>query len=131
MGIVTILAAAAASWLLGALWYAVLATPWMAAAGILADNQGRPENFAQPHPYIVSLVAAALVAAMMRYMFNLAGIEQIEDGLMAGLGLGLFVAVPWIATNYAFANRSILLTLIDGGYAASGCAIMGLVLTLV
>ena len=70
------------------------------------------------------------MAGMMRHVFALGGVTEISKGLLSGLGIGLFLATPWIATNYAFAGRPMKLTLIDGGYATIGCAIMGLVLTL-
>lgn len=44
---------------------------------------------------------------------------------MTGAGLGLFVAVPWIATNYGFAGQPQSLMLIDGACATVGCTIIG------
>ncbi|MEO1399573.1 MAG: hypothetical protein AAFU56_11995 [Pseudomonadota bacterium] len=44
--------------------------------------------------------------------------------------MGLFMSVPWLATNYGFAGRPFRLTLIDGAYAAIGSAVIGTVLTL-
>jgi hypothetical protein len=69
-----------------------------------------------------------IVAGMMRHIFSLSGIDTFGGGLMGGFGLGLFIATPWIATNYGFAGRPKELTLIDGGYATIGCTIMGIVL---
>ena len=34
MGLLSVLAAAAASWVFGAIWYMTLSKPWIAAAGI-------------------------------------------------------------------------------------------------
>ena len=132
MQFLSVLAAAAASYGFGAVWYMVLAKPWMAAAGVreedIKDADGKMKG--GPAPFITALVAAVLVAGMMRHIFSLAGITGVDKGLVSGLGLGLFIATPWIATNYGFAMRPRALTLIDGGYATIGCSIMGLVLTL-
>ena len=49
---------------------------------------------------------------------------------MSGLGVGLFFISPWIMINNGYAGRPFRLTLIDGGYATFGCAIIGLVLML-
>ena len=38
--------AAVAAWMLGALWYSLLAKPWMAAAGVA--NAGMQENMSSP-----------------------------------------------------------------------------------
>lgn len=128
MGFLSVIAAAAASYGFGAVWYMKLAGPWMAAAGVEADASGRPANRGNPLPYVIAFACALLVAGMMRHIFALAGIDGMVSGLVAGLGVGLFLASPWIATNYAFAGRPMTLTLIDGGYATLGCMLMGLVL---
>ncbi|HHI70974.1 MAG TPA: DUF1761 domain-containing protein, partial [Rhodobacteraceae bacterium] len=80
--------------------------------------------------YIIAFLSAVVVAGMMRHIFNLSGIVTIDKGMISGLGLGLFIATPWIVTNYAFSMRPRALTLIDGGFATIGCTIIGLVLSL-
>ena len=130
MEILSILVAAVASYAFGAVWYMALARPWMAAAGIEADANGHPANAAGAMPYVTAFLCAVLVAGMMRHAFSLSGIDTAGKGLMAGLGIGLFLAAPWLVTNYSFAGRPRALMLIDGGYATIGCTLMGLVLTL-
>lgn len=128
--IIAILGAAAASWLFGAVWYGVFAKPWMLAADVAVGHNGRPVNANKPLPYIISLVSAVIVAGMMRHIFVLSGIDTPFSGFVSGLGLGLFIASPWIVTNYGFVGRPFALTVIDGGYASFGSAIMGLILAL-
>lgn len=130
MELLSILAASVASYVFGALWYMSLAKPWMAASGVAVGDDGHPRNRKDPTPFIVSFVCTVIVAGMMRHMFSLAGIDSIDKGLIAGLGIGLFLTTPWIATNYTFAGRPKALIVIDGGYATIGCTIIGLVLTL-
>jgi len=130
MELISVIAAALASYAFGAIWYMALAKPWMAASGIETGPDGRPKNASSPVPYIVAAFCALVVAGMMRHIFALASIDSPGKGLIAGLGLGLFIATPWIATNYTFSGRTRALLLIDGGYATIGCTIMGLVLTL-
>ncbi|TKZ17099.1 DUF1761 domain-containing protein [Shimia litoralis] len=128
MSFLGVIAAGLSSYILGAIWYMALAGPWMKAAGIVPTSEGRPPN-SGPTPYIVAFVGAVLVAGMMRHIFVLSGIEGVAQGLTAGLGLGLFMVTPWIATNYFFADRSRTLLLIDAGYSTLGCTVMGVVLT--
>ena len=130
MEIINVLVAAAASYAFGAVWYMALAKPWVQAAGLETDENGRPANSGDTTPFIVSGVASIVVAGMMRHMFSLSGIDTPAKGIVAGLGIGVFLVVPWLATNYTFAGRSRRLVMIDGGYAVGGCTIMGLVLTL-
>ncbi|MBO9473251.1 DUF1761 domain-containing protein [Shimia sp. R10_1] len=130
MGFVAVIAATVASYVFGSVWYMVLAKPWMAAAEVKLGANGRPANASKPTPYIAAFVCTFVVAGMMRHVFALSGITDIGAGLMSGLGIGLFLATPWIVTNYGFAGRPPVLMLIDGGYATIGCMIIGLVLTL-
>jgi len=127
MGFLSVIIAAIASYAFGAVWYMVLAKPWMVAAGLRENEINRKD----PKPYIISFVSALIVAGMMRHIFFISGIDTIVTGLMGGFGLGIFIVSPWIVTNYAFGMRSRTLTLIDCGYATIGCTIMGLVLVLV
>jgi hypothetical protein len=129
MGILSVLVAAAAAWLFGAGWYILLSRPWMEAAGIDCDEMGRPKG-SSPLPFVLSAIAMIVVAGMMRHIFGMSGIGTLGAGLVAGLGIGLFFISPWIMINNAYAMRPFRLTLIDGGYATFGCAIIGLVLTL-
>ncbi len=130
MEYLSVFAAALASYVFGSVWYMTLAKPWMKAAEIDVDESGRPTNSSDPLPYITAFICAVVVAGMMRHVFALSAIDSVSKGVVGGLGIGLFLAAPWIVTNYSFAGRSRTLMLIDGGYAALGCAVMGLVLTL-
>jgi hypothetical protein len=130
MGIVSVIVAAAASWFFGAAWYMALAKPWMAAAGIEQDENGKPVGGNDPTPYILSAVAMILVAGMMRHIFASSGVTTLGAGLVSGLGIGLFFISPWIMINNAYGGRPFKLTLIDGGYATFGCALIGAVLAL-
>lgn len=130
MGMFSVLVAGLAAWIFGAIWYGVLAGAWVQASGVAVDEQGKPANQKNPIPYIASVVAAVLVAGMMRHTFALSGIDTVPKGFLAGLGAGLFLATPWLVTCYGFAGRPIKLMVIDGGYATIGSAVIGVVLML-
>lgn len=130
MEYLSVLVAGIAAYAFGAVWYMALSKPWMEAAGVEAGEDGRPKNDAGAKTYIMALIGAIVVAGMMRHVFVLAGIDTADKGLVSGFGLGLFIVLPWIATNYGFAGRPGKLVLIDGAYAVIGCTIIGLILTL-
>lgn len=129
MELVSVLAAGAGSWVFGALWYMALSKPWVAAAKIEVDENGRPVGDSAL-PYIMSAIAMIVVAGMMRHMFQMAGIDGFSKGITSGAGVGLFFISPWIMINNAYGGRPFKLTLIDGGYAVIGSAIIGAILTL-
>ena len=66
MGYFAVIAAAIATFAVGAGYYMALAKPWMEASGIEADVDGRPTGDASPLPYIVSFVMIILVLAWVR-----------------------------------------------------------------
>ncbi|MEL6618491.1 MAG: DUF1761 domain-containing protein [Pseudomonadota bacterium] len=130
MGYLAVVVAGVAAFMFGAVWYSVFAKPWMAASGVVVNEAGKPANQTDPIPYVISIVSAILVAGMMRHVFVLSGIDTVGEGFVSGLGIGLFLAAPWLATNYGFAGRPFRLTVIDSGYATFGSAVIGTVLTL-
>ena len=132
MELLNTLAAAAAAYVFGAIWYMSLSKPWMAAAGIkesdLKDENGKSKS--GPMPFIIAFLSALVVAFMMQHLFALVGVVQVIDGLLLGLGIGLFIAAPWTVTHYSFGMKPRNLVFIDVGYSSIGCAVIGLVLTL-
>ncbi|MGV6810787.1 MAG: DUF1761 domain-containing protein [Brevirhabdus sp.] len=129
MEYINVIAAAAASWVFGAIWYMSLAKPWVEASGIEVDENGKPKD-QSALPFVLSAIAMVVVAGMMRHAFATAGIDKVDEGLVSGLGVGLFFISPWIMINNAYGGRPFKLTVIDGGYATFGCALIGAVLTL-
>ena len=130
MEIVNVLAAAVGSWLFGAVWNMALAKHWVEATGVAVGEDGKPENSSNPTPYILSAIAMIVVAGMMRHIFGMAEIDTMAKGITAGLGIGLFFISPWIMINNAYGGRPFKLTIIDGGYATFGCAVIGWILTM-
>jgi predicted DNA repair protein MutK len=129
MEIISVIAAAVAGFAFGAAWYMALSKQWVAASGIEVDENGQPANQSKT-PFILAGIAMLLVAGMMRHTFAMSGIDTLAAGLVGGLGVGLFFISPWIMINNAYGDRPFNLTLIDGGYATFGCAVMGAVLGL-
>jgi len=130
MGYLAVAVAALGGFAFGALWYGLLAKPWMAASGVKLGADGRPANGSSPMPYAISLLAMILVSGMMRHVFAQAQIHTFGEGLVSGLGVGAFFISPWIALNNGYTMRPVMLTAIDSGYAIIGCGIIGAILTL-
>lgn len=129
MDFVSVLVGAVAAFAAGAAYYMILAKPWMEAAAIEVDDEGKPVNDG-PVPYIVSFVMIILVAGMMRHTFALSGIDTVGKGIMSGFGIGAFFIAPWIFINTGYSNRPWKLAVIDSGYAIIAATVIGLVLTL-
>ena len=130
MEIVNVLAAALGAFAFGAVWYMSMAKPWIAAAGVPVDANGKPQGNGNVMPFVIGLTAMVIVAGMMRHIFQSAGIVTPGEGVVSGLGIGAFLITPWVAMNYGFAMRKPALSVIDGVNSVVGCGIMGLILTL-
>jgi hypothetical protein len=136
MEMISILAAAAASFAYGAAHYTILSKTWARVAGLKLDGEGKPtgEEFVGKNPatpFILGFLAMILVAGMMRHIFAMAQIVEIGKSVISGAGIGAFFIAPWTMMNNAYPGRPFLLTVIDGAYAIIGCGIIGLVLALI
>ncbi|MGR3484243.1 MAG: DUF1761 domain-containing protein [Paracoccaceae bacterium] len=127
---ISIMLAALACFAAGAVWYGTLSDPWMRASGVALGADGRPANARDPRPYLISLAASVVVAAMLSQLLDRMGVEGALPGLAHGAAAGAFLIAPWIALNNGYAGRPAMLSAIDGGYAVAGCAAAGFVLGL-
>lgn len=127
MEIVAVLLAGAAGFATGAVWYMVLGPKWLIAVGKTEEEVKADRN---PLPFIVAAIGNVVVAGMMRHVLHSSEVSGITAGAVSGLGVGLFLAAPWILTNYAFAGRPRTLWWIDTGHAILACTSIGLVLGL-
>lgn len=127
MGLTSVIAAAVAAWVFGAVWYMLFSGRWLEAQG-LADGEIDRRN---PVPHVLAFLCLLLVAGMLRHVLVMAGISGAGGALVTGFGLGAFVALPWLAMGVLYAGRSPALIWIDGLYPVIGMALMGLVMALV
>lgn len=120
-----VLAAAVSAFLLGGIWYGPLfKNAWCREAGV-------DLNAAHGHParvfgsaFVLALVAAIAFAVLL----------GPDPSLHLGLHHGALVGGAFVATsfgiNYVFAQRSLKLWLIDGGYHLLQFLLYGLILGL-
>ena len=120
-----VLAAAASAFILGGLWYGPLfKQAWCREAGVDASSSPRHPVRAFAVAFLASLIAAAAFAWMIGPAPGLR--NAVQEGFLTGLAL---VAMSF-GINYAFAQRSLKLWLIDGGYHTLQFTLYGLVIGL-
>jgi len=121
-----VVAAAVSAFLLGGLWYGPLfKQAWCREAGI------DPDSAPKQHPARIFAIAfACSLAAAFVFAWFLGPQPELGKALHAGVMIG----GAWVATsfgiNYAFAQRSFKLWLIDAGYHLLQFTLYGLVLGL-
>jgi len=127
-------AVAAATFMVGGLWYAppVFGRAWAREAGVLAPGEEpRPGARKGKHPgavfgfaYLFAFLGAWTVACL------LGPHPTVAEGVRVGAAVGLGVAATSFGINYQFAARSWGLLGIDAGYHALQFTLTGLVLGL-
>jgi Protein of unknown function (DUF1761) len=127
MEYLAVILATVAAYAFAAIWYTVMSKPWMAAAGVPMDANGKPTGNGGAMPFVIGFIAQLLVAGMMRHIFAQAHLNTVPLGIMGGFGIGAFLITPWVAMNYGFAGRPWKLTLLDGVNSVVGCTLMGIV----
>ena len=116
------LAAAAATFVIGGLWYSVLfAKPWQKAAGVSDEalTSGAARIFIGSA--LLALVMAVSLAAFI-------GSGGAVFGLLAGLAAGLTWVAAAFGVNYLFERRPLRLWLINGGYNVIVFGVMGVII---
>ena len=118
-----VLAAAVSAFLLGGLWYGPLfKKAWCREAGMDPDS-------APGHPARIFAVAfgCSLLAATV-FAASLPPTADAALGMGAGFVVGLFFVSMSFGINYAFAQRSLKLWMIDSGYHILQFTLYGLIL---
>lgn len=111
----------------GAFWYIYMSKPWLVAAGIPMDANGKPTGNGGAMPFVIGFAATLLVAGVMRHIFVQSHLGTVALGAMGGLGIGVFLITPWVMMNYSFSGRPFKLTLIDGTNSVVGCTLMDII----
>ena len=127
MGFWSVLIAAAVAFGVASAWYTTLAKRWVAATG---RSEAELRAVGKALPMTIALVSYLLVAGTLRHILASSDVSGLFAGLVSGLGVGLFIAAPFILTNYAFARQPRALWWIDAGHAVLACTAMGAVLGL-
>ncbi|MGP1353048.1 MAG: DUF1761 domain-containing protein [Parasphingopyxis sp.] len=120
-----IIAAAAAGFVVGGIWYGpVMGKKWMGAVGLTEEDvQSGNMGLIYGTTFVLSLVASTTLAHLLTY-FPDAGLSTV---LLIAVGVAAGFIVPAIGTNYLFSQKSRTLFLIDATYWLLFYAAMGLV----
>jgi hypothetical protein len=124
-----IVAAAAASFVFGGVWYSVLAKPWMAAVG---KSEAEIRQTGMITPMIVTVICQLVMAWVLAGVIGHLGPGQVTlwNGLISGAFCWLGFVVTSLVVNHAFQGSKRMLTVIDGGHWLGVLLIQGAVIGL-
>ena len=129
--ILIILLAAAAYWLLGALWYSMI-------TGNVWSNELTKHGVTLPEPtrqqlvrklflsFILNVIIAFGVAVILWFI----GSAGMDEGIILGLIIGLSFSAATIGLTYSWENRSFKLFLVDAGYHVIGITLCAVILSM-
>ena len=124
-----ILLAAVVAWLGGAVYYTVLAKPWIAAQGKTVEQHKAELNaktgIAKFSPFILAFLAELVMAWVLAGMAGHLGAVTIRSAVISGLFVWAGFSVSTMLVNNAFAGRRTMLTLIDAGHWLLVVVLMG------
>jgi hypothetical protein len=123
---IAVMIAALAGFGLGAVWYMVLAKPWMHAVG--KTEADRPQGSAQVVLFAIAIVALFIMALMLAGVMGHLGDITIRGGVISGFFVWLGFVITTMGVNHAFSGAKPMLTLIDGGYWLAVLLIQGAVI---
>jgi uncharacterized protein DUF1761 len=121
MNTLAVLIAGVAGWLLGAVYYGLLAKPWVAAHGKTVEafkteveaRKGTPSSYA---PYLLAFVAGVIMAWVLAGLIGHLGAVTVRNGVISAAFAWLGFVLTTLAVNNAFGMRKIMLTVIDSGH---------------
>jgi hypothetical protein len=113
MNWLAILIATVAGFAFGAAYYMSLSKPWLAAIG-RTKEQIAAEGKGSPLPFIISIVALAVMAVVLAGTVGHLGQVNLKGGVITALFMWLGFVITTMAVNNAFGQRKASLTIIDG-----------------
>ena len=119
--------AAIVFFVLGAIWYSVMAAQWMAAIGKTMDELSR-EHGGSPLPYIVGFVAILVMCYTLAWLMQRLHAATLVSGLRLGATVAAGFIAATLALNYGFEARSPTLWLINSVYVVVGLALAGAII---
>jgi hypothetical protein len=124
--------AAAVGWLAGAVWYTVLAKPWVAAHGktmeeFKAEQATHKGTVHAWLPFALAFVAELVMALVLYGIATHIKPMSMRSTLMVAVLLWA-VMVATMLVNNAFSGRRYMLTLIDSGHWLLVILLMGVVI---
>ncbi|MCU0341680.1 MAG: DUF1761 domain-containing protein [Spirosomaceae bacterium] len=121
-----VLAAAVATFILGAIWYVSMSGPWMELTGLTEEKiqSGGGDMSAMA----ISFITYVLGAYAMALLFKSMNISTLQTGAMTGALIGAFLVGGNIFTNNAYEMKPIGLSILNAGFSAVSCTAMGAIL---
>ena len=123
-----VILAAVLFFVLGAVWYTLLAVPWLAGIGKTMEQIER-EHGGSMLPFVVGFIAVLVMCYTLNWIIGRALEPPTSgSGAMSGAIVALGLIGATMALNYGFEARSVSLWLINAVYVLVGLAMAGAII---
>jgi hypothetical protein len=117
----SIIVAAVAAWLLGAVYYGALGRLWVEAQGktmeaFKQEYAAKVGKFTGQLPFLIAFVADLVMAWALYGILAHMNLFTLRAGMISGALIWFGFVLTTISVNYAFSGRKPTLTLIDAGH---------------
>jgi hypothetical protein len=125
----SILIAAVAAWLFGAVYYTLLSKVWIAAQGKTLEQcqaeQAGKSGLAKYAPFILVFVGELIMAWALYGILVHLNAFTLRGGIISGALIWFGFVLPTVTANYAFGGRKAMLTVIDSAAWLGALVIIG------
>ena len=125
----SVVIAAVASFVFGAIYYTALGKFWLAAQGKTADsckieNAGK-SKLAMAVPFLLSFVGALIMGVTQYGILTHSGLWSLRAGVISGAFCWFGFVLTTVVINNAYGNRKVMLSVIDGAHWLGVLMIIG------
>jgi hypothetical protein len=125
----SILVAAVAAWIFGAIYYTTLGKVWMAAQGKTEESCktefAAKSGIAKFAPFVLSFVGALITGVVIYGILTHSGLWSLRAGVISGVFCWFGFVLTTVVINNAYAGRKAMLSVIDSGHWLGALIIIG------
>jgi hypothetical protein len=129
MNVLSVVVAAIAAWIFGAIYYTALGKVWMAAQGKTADSCkaefAAKSGIAKFTPFVLSFIGALIMGTVIYGILTHSGLWSWHAGIVTGVFCWFGFVLTTVTINNAYSGRKVMLTVIDGAHWLGVLIIIG------
>ena len=129
VNILSVVIAAVAAWIFGAIYYTALGKAWIAAQGKTAESCkaefAAKSGLTKFVPFILSFVGALITGVVIYGILTHSGLWSWHAGMVTGAFCWFGFVLTTVVINNAYAGRKVMLSVIDAGHWLGVLLIIG------
>ena len=129
VNVLSVVIAAVAAWIFGAIYYTTLGKVWMAAQGKTAESCkaefAAKSGLAKFAPFVLSFVGALIMGFVIYGILTHSGLWSLRAGVITGAFCWLGFVLTTVVINNAYSGRKAMLSVIDSAHWLGVLIIIG------